>query len=126
MLCVDTSSMIAYLAGQQGRDVTLVEQALIDGVSTITPVTIAELLSAPNLDDGLRKTILELPALPLHDGFWERAGLLRAKLLRGGHKAKLADTLIAQCCIDNNASLVTRDGDFKVFRRLAGLRVLAE
>ena len=126
MLCVDTSSMIAYLEGRTGRDVALVDQAFIDGIATIAPVTVSELLSDPHLDGGLRKAVLELPVLPLHEGFWERAGLLRAKVLRAGHKAKLADTLIAQCCLDNAASLVTRDADFKVFHRAAGLRVLME
>ena len=126
MLCVDTSSFIAYLEGRPGRDSELVDQALADGVVTIAPVTVAELLSDPHLAHSLRRLILKIPVLPLSEGFWERAGLLRAKVLRGGHKAKLADTLIAQCCLDHGASLVTRDGDFKVFHRLAGLRVLID
>ncbi|HEX5544384.1 MAG TPA: PIN domain-containing protein [Nitrospira sp.] len=71
----------------------------------------------------MRRTILELPTLQITEGFWERAGLLRAKLLANSRRANLADTLIAQSCLDHHATLVTRDRDFKNFVSLAGLRV---
>ena len=124
MLCIDTSSLIAYLEGASGADVNLVDQAFGDEVGIVSPVTITELLSDPHLNRSLRELILQLPVLPITDGFWERAGMLRAKLLRSGHKAKLADTLIAQNCLDHGASLLTRDEDFKIFKRVAGLRIL--
>lgn len=124
MLCIDTSSLIAYLEGTSGADVNLVDQAFSDQVGIVSPVTITEILSDPNLSRSVRELILQLPILPITDGFWERAGMLRAKLLRSGHKAKLADTLIAQNCLDHGASLLTRDEDFRIFQRLAGLRIL--
>jgi len=124
MLCIDTSSLIAYFEGAAGPDVNLVDQAFSDEVGIVSPVTITEILSDPNLNRSVRELILQLPVLPITDGFWERAGMLRAKLLRGGHKAKLADTLIAQNCLDHGASLLTRDEDFKAFKRVAGLRIL--
>jgi predicted nucleic acid-binding protein len=124
MLCLDTSSVIAYLQGEEGADVEAVEQALIDQVGVLSPITVAELLSDPHLTSTLRRTILELPTLPITEGFWERAGLLRAKVLRTGRRANLADTLIAQGCLDHHATLVTRDRDFKNFVSLAGLRVM--
>jgi len=124
MFCIDTSSLIAYLEGVQGEDVDLIEQAFSDQVGMISPITLAELLSDPQLKKPVRQAILQLPVLSIKEGYWERAGLLRAKLLRGGHKAKLADSLIAQNCLDHEATLVTRDGDFKVFKRLAGLRIV--
>lgn len=123
MLCLDTSSLIAYLQGEEGADVDAVDQALIDQVGVLSPVTVTELLSDPHLSSTLRRTILELPTLPMTDGFWERAGLLRAKVIKTGRRAKLADTLIAQSCLDHHATLVTRDRDFKSFISLAGLRV---
>ncbi len=123
MLCLDTSSLIAYLQGDGGADVELVDQALIDQVGALSPVTVSELLSDPNLTSTLRRTILELPTLQITEGFWERAGLLRAKVLRSGRRANLADTLITQSCLDHHATLVTRDRDFKVFTSVAGLRV---
>ena len=123
MLCVDTSSLIAYLEGAEGEDVDTIDQAFADQVGVITPITVTEVLSDPSLNKNVRETILQLPVLPLSEGFWERAGLLRAKVLRGGHKAKLADTLIAQNCLDHHAALITRDRDFRIFEKLAGLKL---
>jgi predicted nucleic acid-binding protein len=125
MLCIDTSSLIAYLEGGTGRDVEIVDQALLDQVGLVSPVTITEVLSDPHLSRTVRELILQLPVLPITEGFWERAGRLRAKILQTRHKAKLADTLIAQNCLDHGASLVTRDDDFKAFKRIAGLRILS-
>lgn len=124
MLCVDTSSLIAYLEGAEGGDVNMIDRAFADQVGVITPITVTEVLSDPSLNKNVRETILQLPVLPLSEGFWERAGLLRAKILRGGRKAKLADTLIAQNCLDHHATLITRDRDFRIFEKLAGLRLL--
>ncbi len=123
MLCFDTSSLIAYLQGDSGADVDLVNQALVDQVGVLSSVTVTELLSDPGLSSTLKHTILELPVLQIMEGFWERAGLLRAKVIRTGRRARLADTLIAQACLDHDATLVTRDRDFKVFVSAARLRV---
>ena len=124
MICLDTSSMIAYFQGVEGKDVNLIDHALLDQVAVFSPVTITELLSAPNLTFHLRETLLAIPMLPIQEGFWERAGLLRAKVLAKGSKAKLADTLIAQTCLDHQVPLVTRDQDFQVFKKLAKLHLL--
>src|SRR3990170_1694360 len=126
MICLDTSSLIAFLEGGTGGDVETVDKALQDQTGAIAPVTLAELLSDPELPRTLRETILNLPVLPVTEGYWERAGLLRAKVLRTGHKAKLADTLIVQSCLDYRIALVTRDRDFRIFEKLAGLRLLGK
>lgn len=123
MLCLDTSSMIAYLEGHSGSDVEAVDRALENQKGVIAPVTLSELLSDPALSRTLRKTILGLPVLPVIEDYWERAGLLRARVLRTGHKAKLADTLIAQSCLDHRVALVARDRDFRIFQRVAGLKM---
>ena len=124
MICVDTSSMIAYLQGLEGKDVTLIDHALLDQIAVFSPVTITELLSAPNVTSSLRETFLAIPMLPVQESFWERAGLLRAKVLAKGSKAKLADTLIAQTCLDHQIPLITRDQDFQIFKRIAKLQLL--
>jgi len=124
MICLDTSSLIAFLEGGTGGDVETVDKALQDQTGAIAPVTLAELLSDPELPRTLRETILNLPVLPATEGYWERAGLLRAKVLRTGHKAKLADTLIVQSCLDYRIALVTRDKDFRIFHRFSGLKLL--
>ncbi|MEW6324771.1 MAG: PIN domain-containing protein [Nitrospirota bacterium] len=125
MLCIDTSSLIVYLEGEQGDDVELIHQALTDQIGVFAPVIVTELLSDPKLSPSVRQTILGIPVLPLMEGYWERTGLLRAKVLRLGAKARLADALIAQSCLDHNVPLVTRDRDFRAFKRVADLKLLA-
>jgi len=124
MLCIDTSTLIAYLEGLAGKDVDMADQAFADEVGVLSPVAVTEILSDPTLRLPVKKTILELPVLPIDDGFWERAGELRSTILRRGKKAKLADTLIAQNCLDHNATLITRDRDFQSFKRFAKLKLL--
>lgn len=126
MLCIDTSAMIAFLEGKTGRDVELVDQALLDQVGAFSPVAVTELLSDPKLPPSVKNIILEIPVLPITEGFWERAGLLRAKLIHRKHKAKLADTLIAQTCLDHQVPLVTRDNDFTHFKKVSALKVFLE
>ncbi len=125
MLCIDTSSLIAYLSGAEGPDVNLIDRAFSDAVGVLAPVTLSEMLSDPTLSPTLRQTLLQLPLLPIMEGYWERAGLLRAKILRLGRKAKMADTFIAQSCLDHDAVLVTRDEDFAIFTQECGLKILA-
>lgn len=124
MICVDTSSIIAYFQGLEGNDVTLIDHALLDQIAVFSPIAVTELLSAPNLSSKLRETLLAIPMLPIQEGFWERAGLLRAKILTKSFKAKLGNTLIAQTCLDHQIPLVTRDQDFQIFKRLAKLQLL--
>lgn len=123
MLCIDTSSLIGYLEDTEGNDIDLVEQAFSDEVGVLSPVSLSEILSDPELSQTIRELILQLPLLPILNGYWERAGLLRAKVLRRGRRARFADTLIAQNCLDHGATLVTRDKDFKVFKQIAGLKI---
>jgi len=126
VLCIDTSTMIAFLEGETGRDVDLVDQALLDQVGVFSPVAVTELLSDPTLQPSLRSLILDIPVLPITEGFWERAGLLRAKMVHRRLKAKLADTLIAQSCLDHHIPLVTRDHDFGNFKKVSNLKVFLE
>ena len=125
MIAIDSSSWIAFLAGSTGRedDVEIVSSALADRQACLPPVVLTELLSDPGLPGDVASLLLALPVLePLPD-FWQRAGRLRAKLLGRKHRARLADTLIAQSCIDHDVRLVTRDADFRHFARLGGLRL---
>jgi predicted nucleic acid-binding protein len=123
LIALDTSSLVHYLAGSAGKDVDAVDVALAQSQACLPPVVLCEVLNDPKLPQRLEKALLQIPVLPLKPGYWERAGRLRALAISGGHKAKLADTLIAQACLDYEVPLVTRDPDFRHFRA-AGLRVL--
>ena len=123
MIALDSSSMIAFLSGASGADVDAVASALRSRLGVLPPVVVTELCSAPRLGAEVQALIQAIPELEIRSGYWERAGELRAGLLRRGLKARLADTLIAQSCLDHDLPLVTRDKDFRNFSRYAGLRL---
>lgn len=125
MIAVDTSSWIAFFSDREpsGDDTALVESALADHQACLPPVVLTELLSDPKLPAAVSKLLSELPVLDAEPGFWARAGLLRARLLARKRRARLADTLIAQSCLDYDVRLLTRDDDFRHFARLGGLRL---
>ena len=124
MIAVDSSSMIAHLSGAPGEDVAIVDRALADQLLVFPPVVLAELLSDPKLPRELLEILKVVPLLEITNGYWERAGLLRAQILRKKRKARLADTLIAQSCLDHDVPVISRDSDFLTFARLGGLRLL--
>jgi predicted nucleic acid-binding protein len=90
----------------------------------MSPVVLAELLSDPLRSLRARQALLDIPALELNSGFWERAGLTRAILVKRRIKPKLADSLIAQICIDHDLPLHSRDADFRPFAKYAGLQLV--
>ena len=125
MIAIDSSSWIAFFsdAERSGEDTALVESALADHQACLPPVVLTELLSDPKLPRSLAGMFAELPMLEPTAGYWERAGRLRAKLIAERRRARLADSLIAQTCIDHGVRLVTRDDDFLHFSRLGRLRL---
>jgi hypothetical protein len=123
VIALDTSSLVHYLGGSSGKDVEAVDLALAQSQACLPPVVLSEVLSDPDLPRPLEAVLLRIPTLDLKPGYWERAGRLRAQVIVAGHKAKLADTLIAQVCLDHDVPLITRDRDFRHFVA-AGLRLL--
>lgn len=123
MIALDSSSMIAFLSGDHGSDVTAVESALRLRQGVFPPVVVTELLSDPAIRVEIALIISAIPSLEIRDRYWERAGELRARLHRRGLKARLADTLVAQSCLDHDVGLITRDRDFRHFATYAGLRL---
>ena len=123
MIAIDTSAFVRFFEGAQDRTRVLVREAITERTAALAPIVLTELFSNPNMRSDVRLALRSIDILPIHDGYWERAGLLRAALLRHSLKAKLADCLIAQSCIDNDAPLITYDRDFRHFEA-AGLRVI--
>jgi len=121
MIVADTSTWVAFLEGGEGRDVYLLDQALEERQVLMAPVVLTELLSDPKLPSDVTKTLSEVPLIEVGEGYWQRAGLLRAKVLTKRRKARLGDALIAQTCIDRGVPLLTRDRDFRAFTEAAGL-----
>jgi predicted nucleic acid-binding protein len=123
VIAVDTSSLIAYLSGNRAADTEALELALAERQVCLPPVVLTELLSDPTLSAELAEIFKVLPMLAVGEGFWERAGPLRAKVIARRRKAPLADTLIAQSCMDYDVPLITRDPHFKAFAAAGGLRL---
>lgn len=141
MIAADTSTWIAFLQedasqkgggeeapGQEGPikdrssdDTSLLDRALSDQQVVMVPAVLTELLSDPKLSAGVAKALADVPLLDVEPGYWQRAGLLRARVLSRRRKARLGDALIAQICIDHAVPLITRDDDFRAFAVAAGL-----
>lgn len=117
MIVADTNVWIAYLSGGSGRDVDAFEAALVDHILRMAPIVLSELLTDPALSEEVEAELSAIPVLDLQPGFWVRTGKLR----RTG-KSRLADTMIAQLCIDYDAVLLTRDAGFRQFEPL-GLKL---
>lgn len=122
MIAIDTSSLRRWAEGETGQDVDQVEAAIDSGEGTLPPAVVTEALSKAVLPEAFIHVVATLPVVPLRYGYWFRAGELRADAMRRGFKAKLADALIAQVCIDNDVPLITYDADFRHFTR-AGLKL---
>ena len=115
------STWVAFLAGSGGEDLEALDRALKDRQVLMVPVVLTELLSDPKLPSGAAKTLSEVPLIEIGPGYWQRAGVLRAKVLAKRRRARLGDALIAQSCIDRGVTLLTRDRDFRAFTDAAGL-----
>jgi len=125
LIAADTSTWIAFLQGDSGKDVQLLDSALDDRHVLMPPAVLAELLSDPKLPSSIAGSLTKVPEIEIAQGYWERVGALRAKVLARGRKARLGDALIAQSCIDRGVSLLTRDRDFRAFAEAAGLKLPA-
>jgi predicted nucleic acid-binding protein len=121
VIAVDSSTWIAFLEGEEGPDVVLLDAALRDRQVLMPPAVLTELLSDPALEEDVADTLAQLPLIETDEGYWQRAGLLRAKVVAKKRKARLGDALIAQSCVDRGIPLLTRDRDFQTFAAATGL-----
>lgn len=123
MIAVDTSIALAYWAGDSGGDVAILDAAIADRRAVLPPVVVTELLSGRRTSQQVASVLEDFPLLQVLPGYWARAGSIRQQILRGGLKAKLADALIAQSCIDHDVPLLTRDADFRHYAKHCGLKL---
>jgi predicted nucleic acid-binding protein len=123
MIAADSSSLIAYIQGEKGADITLLDAALAAGQAVLPPVVLTEVLSDPLIPNPHEVLLDSLRILEIGDGYWRRAAKLRAILKSQNLRATMADALIAQSCIDHNVVLITRDSDFRHFAKHCGLKL---
>ena len=124
MISVDSSVLISFLHGEDRPEVERLIQWLTEDRVALAPSTVTEMLSDPKGGDEACLLLSELAVVPIAEGFWERAGQLRASVRRTGAKAALGDALIAQNCLDADIPLLTRDADFEAFARVGGLKLV--
>ena len=124
MIAADTSTWVAFLQGNDGKDTELLDKALADRQVLMVPVVLTELLSDPKLPTDVAEILAEVPMIEVDSGYWQRAGVLRARVLGKRRRARWGDALIAQSCIDQGIPLITRDHDFRAFAEAAGLDIV--
>ena len=98
--------------------------ALESGGLVFPPVVLTEVVSGPGVRADFADFSRIVPLLVVRSGYWERAAATRAEILSKRRRARLADTLISQSCIDHDTPLLTRDRDFRHFAEFAGLRLV--
>jgi predicted nucleic acid-binding protein len=125
LIAVDACVVISFLAGEATPEVERLAALLSNAEAILAPSTVTELLSDPKGGPGVALLVDQLRTIEIEDGYWARAGVLRANVRRGGRKAALGDALLAQACLDADLPLLTADGDFKAFAEFSGLKLAA-
>jgi predicted nucleic acid-binding protein len=123
LIAADSSVIVDLLEGRVTPQRATLEALLSEARAVLAPATIAEILSDPTGGRQAEAILSQFILLPITDGYWERAGLLRAKLRRAKRKAALGYALIAQSCIDADVALLTSDSDFEAFAKIGGLKL---
>ena len=121
MIAADTSVLIDYFQGMNNAQTKKLDELFNYHALVLPPIVLVEILSDAYLPKKFIEKMLDLPILEPMENFWERAGINRAKLISKKLKAHLADTLIAQSCIDSKIPLITSDTDFRHFAKHCGL-----
>jgi predicted nucleic acid-binding protein len=80
LIAADSSVVVDLLAGATTPKVTLLAEHLNNGTALLAPATLTELLSAPHGGRPTHDILTEFRLLPILEGYWARAGLLRAAL----------------------------------------------
>ena len=123
MIAVDTSSLIAFLAGDEGVDIDLIHQAVTEDRLRLPPPVLSELLSTQAQAAQMDYLLKVAPLLELLPDYWIRAGFMRRKILEVRRKVRLEDVLTVQACLDADVALITRDKDFAAIATFCGLNL---
>jgi len=122
---VDTSEWIDFFAG---RPAAALEDALAQGVAVLPPLVVAELVSGARRARERAAITDLLRELPVHEtplAHWIRVGELRRLLQENGVTISTPDAHVAQCALDRDAFLLSRDRIFLRVARFSKLRVQA-
>lgn len=119
---VDTSVWIDFFIG---RPALTLEAALAAGSVILPPVVLAELVSGARRPSERASIIALTQDLKLHETprvHWRRVGELRSLARRSGLALSTPDAHVAQCALDLEGLLVSRDRVFAALAAIVPLR----
>jgi predicted nucleic acid-binding protein len=122
-IVVDTSIWIDFF---RGMALPALEGALKSGTAILSPVVAAELLSAPlsgRHRNDLKSFLEDLPIHPTPFGHWAEVGALRANLAKRGFTVSTPDAHVAQCALEMQGFLWTRDKIFTLIAEKVSIRL---
>ena len=120
---VDTSVWIDVLGGTDSHDV---DGAVAAGIAVIPPLVVAELVSGattPRQREAIGELLQDAPIHEAPLAHWIRVGDLRRSLARKGLSVTIPDAHVAQCALDRDAILLTRDAVFGKIAKHVPLRL---
>ena len=127
MKIVDSSVWIAYFNGDNHSQTGLLSQLLEEEEPVLFPVITLEVLAGFKNDgefNKVRHIFGQLDTLPLSHEIHLRAAVLYRVLRKKGVTVRgVTDCLIAQGCIEYEASLLTLDRDFKTIAKHSRLKL---
>ena len=121
MIAADTCVVIDFFQGKDTASTRALRWTMECNTLTLPPLVLAELFSNPSALKEAKTIAASVVLLEILPGYWQRAGLLRAKIRKMGLKANIGDALIAQSCIDHVVPLLTTDKDFRHYVNAGGL-----
>lgn len=122
-IVVDTSVLLDYF---EGDPLQLLKDAAVHGGLFLPPLVIAEVVSGdmhPDQRFALGELLQEAPMHITSLAHWLDVGKLRRELRRRGVNVNLPDAHVAQCALDLDAVLLTRDDIFPLIAHHTPLRV---
>jgi hypothetical protein len=122
----DTSIWIPHFRGEQ---ISTLREALQAGTVVVPPLVLAELISGARTTSdraAIGELLQDAPLHPTPLEHWIAVGELRRELRRRGLEVSTPDAHIAQCALDRDALLITRDAIFRRIARYVALRLAAE
>ena len=125
-MVVDTSGWIDFFAGDT---IPVLEEALAAQIVILSPVVTAELVSGainPRDRRAISELVLELPVHETPREHWVAVGDLRRKLRSKGLSVSTPDAHIAQCALDRQSLLLSRDAIFRRISDVVPLRLVRE
>lgn len=119
---VDSSVWIDALGGET---IEAIEAAMTAGTLVLTPLVIAEVLSGELTWLQQERVGELLQDFPMHETpleHWMNVGALRRRLASHGVNVTISDAHVAQCAIDRDAMLYSRDAIFALMAKHMPLR----